>query len=117
MQSEHFRVRWASPDVRRYRCGTQPFHHLLALSKCRVGGTLVTKATSVPVTFPSNVRGIDCKRCQIVIETNPFRWDGRDRLRQRLLIAVRSRHFCAKLCQIHLRRDRRRPQQRCDQHS
>jgi transcriptional regulator with XRE-family HTH domain len=29
MQSEDFRVRWASHDVRQYRSGTQPFHHPL----------------------------------------------------------------------------------------
>jgi hypothetical protein len=29
MQSEDFRVRWASHDVRQYRSGTQPFHHSL----------------------------------------------------------------------------------------
>lgn len=29
MQSEDFRVRWASHDVREYRSGTQPFHHPL----------------------------------------------------------------------------------------
>jgi hypothetical protein len=28
-QSEDFRVRWASHDVRQYRSGTQPFHHAL----------------------------------------------------------------------------------------
>jgi transcriptional regulator with XRE-family HTH domain len=29
MQSEDFRIRWASHDVRQYRSGTQPFHHAL----------------------------------------------------------------------------------------